>query len=182
MQGLVTTWKKEARSHEATHAGWTVSTPCRKRTPWWSVWRSIAGRRLARCWQSCCYWLLVFCDTVRALSVPQNVRTRFKTVTMQLNDSTSEQGRHTINCMPDFSLLAGQVYGLGMPTSMSTSKRNALAHCCVVAPRPQQYRGDFKFAVTPFTCRPGCSLTSCIVVFGGSLLMQRQGVQTTADL
>ena len=82
------------------------------RTPWWSVWRSIAGRRLARCWQSCCYWMLVFCAKVRALFVPQ---TRIKTVTMQLSDSTSEQGRHTINYMQGFGLLAGGVYGLGMP-------------------------------------------------------------------
>ena len=69
----MTTWKKEARSHEATNAVQTVSTPCRMPTPGWSVWRSIEGRRLAMCWQPCCYWLLVFCA-----KVPQNVRTRIK--------------------------------------------------------------------------------------------------------
>ncbi len=49
--------------------------------------------------------MLVFCDKMGALFVPQNVRTRIKTVTMQLSDSASEQGPHTLNYMQGFDLL-----------------------------------------------------------------------------
>ena len=55
---------------------------------------------------------------------------------MQLSDSSSEQGRHTINYMQGFGLLAGGVYGLDMPRRQCRPAKEML--CVAVAPRPKQ--------------------------------------------
>jgi hypothetical protein len=82
--------------------------------------------------------MLVFCDKMGALFVPQNVRTRIKTVTMQLSDSASEQGPHTLNYMQGFDLLWGGFTALICPdVNVDQQKKCFESFVVAVAPRPQ---------------------------------------------